>query len=33
MKNEHKIIGLPRGQYAGQMDMGKASAMVKATLQ
>ncbi len=33
MKDMGKVIGLLRGKYAGQMDMGKASAMVKAKLQ
>jgi uncharacterized protein YqeY len=32
MKDMGKVIGLLRGQYAGQMDMGKASAAVKARL-
>ena len=32
MKDMGKVIGALRGQYAGQMDMAKASAMVKATL-
>ena len=33
MKDMGKIIGLLRGQYAGQMDMAKASALVKVKLQ
>lgn len=33
MKDMGKVIGVLRGKYAGQMDMGKASALVKATLQ
>jgi uncharacterized protein YqeY len=33
MKDMGKVIGVLRGKYAGQMDMGKASAMVKAKLQ
>lgn len=33
MKDMGKVIGALRGQYAGQMDMAKASAMVKAKLQ
>jgi uncharacterized protein len=32
MKDMGKVIGALRGQYAGQMDMGKASAAVKAKL-
>jgi uncharacterized protein YqeY len=32
MKDMGKVIGVWRGQYAGQMDMAKASAMVKAQL-
>ncbi|MGE0565037.1 MAG: GatB/YqeY domain-containing protein [Pseudolabrys sp.] len=32
MKDMGKVIGLLRGKYAGQMDMAKASAMVKAKL-
>ena len=32
MKDMGKVIGSLRGQYAGQMDMAKASAMVKAKL-
>ena len=32
MKDMGKVIGALRGQYAGQMDMAKASAMVKAKL-
>ena len=33
MKDMGKVIGSLRGKYAGQMDMGKASALVKAKLQ
>jgi uncharacterized protein len=33
MKDMGKVIGALRGQYAGQMDMGKASALVKGKLQ
>jgi len=33
MKDMGKVIGVLRGKYAGQMDMGKASGMVKAKLQ
>jgi len=33
MKDMGKVIGALRGRYAGQMDMGKASAAVKAKLQ
>ncbi len=33
MKDMGKVIGTLRGKYAGQMDMGKASAAVKAKLQ
>lgn len=33
MKDMGKVIGVLRGKYAGQMDMGKASALVKAKLQ
>jgi uncharacterized protein YqeY len=33
MKDMGKVIGSLRGQYAGQMDFGKASALVKAKLQ
>jgi uncharacterized protein YqeY len=33
MKDMGKVIGVLRGKYAGQMDMAKASAMVKAKLQ
>jgi uncharacterized protein len=33
MKDMSKVIGVLRGKYAGQMDMGKASALVKAKLQ
>ena len=32
MKDMGKVIGSLRGKYAGQMDMAKASAMVKARL-
>ena len=32
MKDMGKVIGSLRGKYAGQMDMAKASAMVKAKL-
>jgi uncharacterized protein len=32
MKDMGRVIGALRGQYAGQMDMAKASAMVKAKL-
>jgi uncharacterized protein YqeY len=32
MKDMGKVIGVLRGKYAGQMDFGKASAMVKAKL-
>jgi uncharacterized protein YqeY len=32
MKDMGKVIGLLRGKYAGQMDMGRASAAVKAKL-
>lgn len=32
MKDMGKVIGLLRGKYAGQMDFGKASAIVKAKL-
>ena len=32
MKDMGKVIGLLRGQYAGQMDFGKASGLVKAKL-
>jgi uncharacterized protein len=32
MKDMGKVIGLLRGKYAGQMDMARASAMVKAQL-
>jgi uncharacterized protein YqeY len=32
MKDMGKVIGALRGKYAGQMDMAKASTMVKATL-
>jgi uncharacterized protein YqeY len=28
-----KVIGVLRGRYAGQMDLGKASALVKSKLQ
>jgi hypothetical protein len=33
MKDMGKVVGLLRGKYAGQMDFGKASGMVKAKLQ
>ena len=33
MKDMGKVIGILRGKYAGQMDMAKASALVKAKLQ
>ena len=33
MKDMGKVIGALRGKYAGQMDFGKASGMVKAKLQ
>jgi uncharacterized protein YqeY len=33
MKDMGKVIGLLRGKYAGQMDFGKASGLVKAKLQ
>ena len=33
MKDMGKVIALLRGKYAGQMDFGKASGMVKAKLQ
>jgi uncharacterized protein len=32
MKDMGKVIGILRGKYAGQMDMARASAMVKAQL-
>ena len=32
MKDMGKVIGVLRGKYAGQMDFGKASALVKARL-
>lgn len=32
MKDMGKVIGVLRGKYAGQMDFGKASGMVKAKL-
>jgi uncharacterized protein YqeY len=32
MKDMGRVIGALRGQYAGQMDMGKASGIVKAKL-
>src|SRR3569833_1193010 len=32
MKDMGKVIGFLRGKYAGQMDFGKASALVKPTL-
>ena len=33
MKDMGKVIGILRGKHAGQMDMGKASGMVKTKLQ
>lgn len=33
MKDMGKVIGILRGKHAGQMDMGKASGLVKAKLQ
>ena len=33
MKDMGKVIGVLRGKYAGQMDFGKASGLVKARLQ
>jgi uncharacterized protein YqeY len=33
MKDMGKVIGVLRGKYAGQMDFGKASGLVKAKLQ
>ena len=33
MKDMGKVIGVLRGKYAGQMDFGKASALVKSKLQ
>ena len=30
MKDMGKVIGVLRGKYAGQMDFGKASGLVKA---
>ncbi len=33
MKDMGKVIGVLRGKFAGQMDMAKASALVKAKLQ
>jgi uncharacterized protein YqeY len=33
MKDMGKVIGVLRGKYAGQMDMAKASGLVKARLQ
>ena len=33
MKDMGKVVGLLRGKYAGQMDFGKASGVVKAKLQ
>ena len=33
MKDMGKVIGALRGKYAGQMDFGKASGLVKAKLQ
>ncbi len=32
MKDMGKVIGALKGKYAGQMDFGKASALVKAAL-
>jgi uncharacterized protein len=32
MKDMGKVIGALRGKYAGQMDFGKASSIVKAKL-
>ena len=32
MKDMGKVIGVLRGKYAGQMDFGKASALVKSEL-
>jgi uncharacterized protein YqeY len=32
MKDMGKVIGVLRGKFAGQMDMAKASGMVKARL-
>jgi uncharacterized protein YqeY len=32
MKDMGKVIGVLRGKHAGQMDFGKASALVKARL-
>jgi uncharacterized protein YqeY len=32
MKDMGKVIGVLRGKYAGQMDFGKASGLVKAAL-
>jgi uncharacterized protein YqeY len=32
MKDMGKVIGILRGKYAGQMDFGKASGLVKAKL-
>ena len=32
MKDMGKVVGVLRGKYAGQMDFGKASALVKAKL-
>ena len=32
MKDMGKVIGALRGKYAGQMDFGKASALIKGTL-
>jgi len=32
MKDMGKVIGVLRGKYAGQMDFGKASVLVKAKL-
>jgi len=33
IKDMGKVIGVLRGKFAGQMDMAKASGMVKARLQ
>jgi uncharacterized protein YqeY len=33
MKDMGKVIGALRGKYAGQMDLAKASGLVKAKLQ
>jgi uncharacterized protein YqeY len=32
VKDMGKVIGILRGKYAGQMDFGKASGLVKAAL-